>query len=79
MNSKKTNLRTKMKTAMAAAYQEHQNEAAQNPGMAEQTWEDFFSPYGPAPDDDALIEFFARRASGVAQGKRNKKTGGSGH
>ena len=80
MKTTKNNMRTTMMAAMAAAYQEHQDEAAQNPAMTEQTWNDFFSPYGPAPEnDDSLIEFFARRASGVAQGTRSKKTGDSGH
>ena len=79
MNSKKMNLRKKMRTAMAAAYCQHLDEAAKDPTMTKETWEDFFSPYGPAPDDDSLIEFFARRASGRAQEKRNRETGGSGH
>ncbi len=80
MTSKKLNLRKKMRTAMAAAYCQHLEEAAKDPTITKETWEDLFSPYGPAPDDDdSLIEFFARRASGVAQKKRNKETGGSGH
>ena len=80
MNSKKLNLRKKMRTAMAAAYCQHLDETAKDPTITKETWEDFFSPYGPAPDyNDSLIEFFARRASGVAQGKNNSQTGGSGH
>jgi len=48
--------------------------------MTEQTWDDFFSPYGPAPNnDDSLIEFFARRAARRAQEATKNKTGGSGH
>ena len=78
MKTMKKTLRKKMMAAMAAAYQEHQDEAAQNLAMTEQTWDDFFAPYGPAPDDDGLIDYFARRAARRAQEATKKKTGDSG-
>jgi hypothetical protein len=79
MTSKK-NMRKELRTAMTVAYCQHLDEVAKDPTMAKEAWEDFFSPYCPAPDDDdCLIEFFARSASGFAQGRRNRETGGSGH
>ena len=68
MTSKKKNMRKRLIAAMAAAYQEHLEESAEDPAMRKESWNDFFSPYGPAPDgDDSLIDYFNRRASGVAQ------------
>jgi hypothetical protein len=66
MTSTKKNMRKKMMAAMAAAYQEHLDEVVQDPSSREETWDDFFSPYGPAPDDDALLDYFNRRGPSVA-------------
>jgi hypothetical protein len=76
MKTTKSNFWRKMIAAMGAAYQEQQDEAAEDPRIKGQTWEDFFSPYCPAADDDGVIDYCARKATRIAQGKRNKKTGG---
>jgi hypothetical protein len=73
------NMRKELLAAMAAAYQEHLDEAAQDPAIRERPWDDFFSPYCPAPDDDALIHYFNSKGSGIAQGRRRKETGGLSH
>jgi hypothetical protein len=76
MTSTKNDLRKRMMAAMAAAYQEHLDEVAENPVVKKESPNDFFSPYGPAPEgDDSLIDFFARRR---ASGTKIKETGGLG-
>ena len=73
MNEKR--LRESLASALAAAHNEHLDEAAKNPSIKKQSREGFLSVYGPASDDDGLIEFFARRShqnrSGIVpKGKR---------
>jgi hypothetical protein len=60
MNEKR--LRESLAKAAAAAHKEHLDEAAKDPSIKKQSRADFLSAYGPAPDDDALIDFFASRS-----------------
>jgi hypothetical protein len=47
---------------MAAAHNEHLAEAAKDPSIKKQNRAEFLSAYGPATDDDSLIDFFARKS-----------------
>jgi hypothetical protein len=60
MNEKR--LRESLEAALAAAHQEHLDEASGDPAIKKQSRGQFLSVYGPASDDDDLIEFFARRS-----------------
>ena len=60
MNEKR--LRESLAKAVSAAHNEHLDEAAKDPSIKKQSRTDFLSVYGPASDDDSLIEYFARRS-----------------
>ena len=72
------NIRRKLMAAMTDAYQEHQDEVAENPRIEKQTWEDFFSAYGPTPDAGALIDYFNRKACKITQDAFETESGDSG-
>jgi len=59
MNEKR--LRESLEAALAAACNEHLDEAAKDPSIKKQSRAEFLSAYAPA-SDDGLIEFFARRS-----------------
>jgi hypothetical protein len=70
-------LREELSMAMAAAYNEQLSEIAENPSIKKQNRDEFLSIYGPAPADDRLIDYFARRSARIAQVAFKNRNGDS--
>jgi hypothetical protein len=77
MKPTKTSMRKTLLAAMAAAYQEHLDEAAENPAIRKETWEDFFSSYCPATDD-AMLDYNTVESHRTIFSEITRQTGGLG-